>query len=201
LPSLANGPGEGFVAVSPDGTRYVFNWLVAYPAKTLNKKSPTPIELKSGALPEESSNTKIAPDTDELIVTPRASTAYRLMLSEVRILPTKVIDRFGNTVTYTYDPQRPANLKRIESSDGRVIAITYVADASGDTNRIRTVSDQTRTWTYSYHGTTGSESLAQVILPDNSTWELGEADKLLLTRTIQTTRPPASNVSRQTQRP
>ena len=27
LPSIQNGPGEGFVAVSPDGVRYRFDWL------------------------------------------------------------------------------------------------------------------------------------------------------------------------------
>jgi hypothetical protein len=54
-----------------------------------------------------------------------------------------------------------------------------VTDASGDTNRIQTVSDQTRTWTYGYHGITGSVSLDQVTLPDNSTWQLGEVDNLL----------------------
>jgi RHS repeat-associated protein len=179
VPTLANGSGEGFAAVGPDGTRYVFNWMVAYPAKTLSKKSPAPMALKTGSLPQELSNAKIASDTSEQAVTPRASVAPRLPLTEVWILPTKVIDRFGNTVTYSFDPQRPANLKRIESSDGRVITITYVTDASGDTNRIQTVSDQTRTWTYGYHGITGSVSLDQVTLPDNSTWQLGEVDNLL----------------------
>jgi YD repeat-containing protein len=179
LPSLANGSGEGFVAVSPDGTRYVFDWMVAYPAKTLSKKSPAPMALKTGILPQDLGSAKIVPDTDEQATTPRASTIPRLPLTEVWILPTKVIDRFGNTVTYTYDPQRPANLKRVESSDGRVITITYVTDTSGQTNRIQTVSDQTRTWTYGYYGITGSESLDQVTLPDNSTWQLGEVDKLL----------------------
>ncbi|MDP3086455.1 MAG: hypothetical protein Q8N44_22520, partial [Rubrivivax sp.] len=28
LPSVANGPGEGFVALAPDGTQYRFDWMV-----------------------------------------------------------------------------------------------------------------------------------------------------------------------------
>ena len=36
-------------------------------------------------------------------------TASVLEREEVRILPTKIVDRFGNTVTYTYDPAEPAS--------------------------------------------------------------------------------------------
>ena len=39
-------------------------------------------------------------------------TASVLEREEVRILPTKIVDRFGNTVTYTYDPANPRRLTR-----------------------------------------------------------------------------------------
>jgi RHS repeat-associated protein len=184
LPSLANDSsaakslGEGFVAISPDGTRYVFNWLVSYPATTLRKANDAPL-LLAPAPAAASVQAELKADAEEPLTTPHLVSTASLPRTEVWILPTRVIDRFGNTVTYTYDPQRPANLKQIESSDGRKITFTYVTDASGDTNRIRTVSDQTRTWTYDYQGTAGSETLVTVTLPDSSAWALGEADKLM----------------------
>lgn len=178
LPSLANDTsasktmGQGFVAVSPDGTKYKFDWMVTYQANVLTK----PFEVSEPAISDpplpESITAAMAveaplepPGTD-------AATTPTLPMTEVWILPTKVIDRFGNTVTYTYNPARPANLKSIVASDGRSITLTYHLDANGaETARIKTVSDGMRTWTYSYQ-TGVFTDLSQVQLPDGSKWQL-----------------------------
>lgn len=126
LGSLARGAGEGFLAVSPDGTQYRFDWMVA--------RDITPIKM---------------------------GTSYG-QFDEVWILPTQVRDRFGNTVTYTYDAADPWRVLQISASDGRQLTIGYRSDG-----RISTVSDDSRTWTYNY---AGDGSLASVVQPDNASW-------------------------------
>ena len=202
LPFLANDTtagktmGEGFVAVSPDGTRYIFNWMIAHLAPTLSKSDaapqgfakttePTDLQAQTEQIqiqePHVSNNGKNKDkDKGGGVVTPQIVSNPRLPLSEVWILPTRVIDRFGNWVEYTYDVSRPANLTRISSSDGRVITITYVADAAGPTNLIKSVFDGTRTWNYSYHGSGITSNLDKVTLPDNSTWDFSATDTLLV---------------------
>jgi hypothetical protein len=81
--------------------------------------------------------------------------------SDFYLMASKVTDRFGNWVRYTYDASNPLNLQRIESSDGRLITLTYVA------NLVSTVSDGTRTWQYLY----AQGSLGVVQQPDGSKWQ------------------------------
>ena len=83
---------------------------------------------------------------------------------EVWILPSVVTDRFGNTVTYNYDPANPSRPTSIVASDGRSLTMGVLPDGS------TTVFDGTRTWTY-----TGN----QVILPDNSRWTFNIAKPAL----------------------
>jgi YD repeat-containing protein len=193
--------GEGFLAISPDGTRYYFDWLVKYIAQTVRKATDAPQgvtavktamtqQLNSG-LPSKtgadgaSSGSPIAGSSPETPSSPDAINGAALQRDEVWLLPSKVVDRFGNTVTYTYDPQKPKNLTRIDSSDGRSLTLTYMLDSAGSNEVIRTVSDGTRTWTYGYHdyspGGNGSTvfSLDNVVLPDNSTWSFANFDGLL----------------------
>ncbi len=85
------------------------------------------------------------------------------------MLPTTITDRHGNTVTYTYDTAAGADRRRllgITASDGRSTALSYV----GTSNRIRTVTTGSRTWTYVYDI---ANHLHEVVLPDNSKWTLG----------------------------
>jgi hypothetical protein len=98
-----------------------------------------------------------------------------LAMSEISIHPTLVTDRFGNTVTYTFNPSSPNQLLSIASSDGRQINFTYVAG----TNRIQSFTDGVRTWTYSYTaaavdpnaGVPGTPyHLTSVTQPDGSAW-------------------------------
>lgn len=161
LPTLANDTsankdmGEGFIAISPDGTQYRFDWLATRPVQPLYKPGGTDALMAM-----------MAGDTPS----PDAYISGLLGRSEVWIMPTTVTDRFGNTVTYTYDISKPWQLTSIQASDGRTITLNYVAG----TNQINSIYDGTRTWQYSYTGNV----LATVTLPDATTWQLGAATDL-----------------------
>lgn len=131
LTTLANGTGEGFVAVSPDGTQYRFDWMATRPYPAMFGGDGT-----------------------------------RLSRREVWILPTLITDRFGNTVTYSYDAVDPWKLTRIQASDGRLLTLTYTS--VNGSSRIDTVTDGSRTWNYDY-GNAGE--LTRLTLPDASSWQ------------------------------
>lgn len=146
LPATASGePGEAFLALSPDGTQYRFDWLVSHPALLVVKNhsvSPRPPGDANRAGP------------------------YSLGRREHWMLPTTITDRHGNTVTYTYDTAPGADRRRllgISASDGRAITLTYV----GTSSRIQTVTTGSRTWTYVYDI---ANHLQEVRRPDNSRW-------------------------------
>ncbi|MGO4552033.1 hypothetical protein AB4059_13170 [Lysobacter sp. 2RAF19] len=127
LGATSNGAaGEGFLARSPDGTKYWFDRLVVWESATSIKKPAW-----------------------------QGGMAY-LARNEFRMLPSRVEDRFGNWVTYTYNGKL---LTSIQSNDGRQLTLVYDA-----LDRLSTVSDGTRTWTYDY--TSG----LKVTYPDLSVW-------------------------------
>lgn len=133
LASLANGSGEGFLAVSPDGVQYRFDWLASRFMRPLSRGS-----------------------------------SY-LARNEIWIMPTQVRDRFGNTVTYTYDSADPWKLLKIEANDGRRLTLGYIAtQVNGRArNLVDSVTDGVRTWRYGYDG---NGALTSVTRPDNSQW-------------------------------
>jgi YD repeat-containing protein len=129
LPTTANGqPGEAFLARSPDGKKYFFNHLVVW-----------------GQLPDLR---KFDDEQDEMV----------LSRYELRFLLTRVEDRFGNWVQYSYSGK---DLTSITANDGRQLTLTYAAPGGALTS----VSDGARTWTYSY--TSG----VSVTFPDSTTWQ------------------------------
>jgi hypothetical protein len=186
----ARPPGEGFLATAPDGTRYYFDWLVYFAAGEMMK--PGDMAGRSAARPGPAAATR-----DDLTeakgVEDRAPTPQhipwedegpaRLARSEVWILPSKVVDRYGNSVNYTYDPANPRNVTRIEARDSygvpekRAITLSYV------NNMIDTVSDGSDVWHYSYHGA----NLDAVLLPDGSRWDFSAFDSLLASIKMQNT--------------
>lgn len=145
LASNQNENGEGFLARTPDGTRYWFNYM----GQTR--------EAATSALEH-------LPDGIRVM--------HTLARKKNFLYATRVEDRFGNYVKYTYSnlADEPGKLTRIEASDGRTLTIGY----TGAT--ISSVSDGTRTWRYAYASTSsGRRTLTAVTLPDNSAWtiELG----------------------------
>lgn len=155
---LTIGAGEGFLAVAPDGTQYRFDVL-------MDRAYPPVYKSSTGALPN---TPPPVPNSNGGIIA-NAINGYLLYRKEVRILPSLITDRYGNTVTYTYDAADPWKLTSIVASDGRSLALTYEAGS----HRISSVTDGTRTWTYAYAtvGQTVQKILDSVTLPDASKWK------------------------------
>ncbi|MGH8107585.1 MAG: hypothetical protein ACREO1_02555 [Arenimonas sp.] len=89
---------------------------------------------------------------------------------EVWILPTRVEDRFGNYVVYTYHSTNPWKILSISSSDGRNIYFSYFDFYAAGNPHVSSISDGTRTWTYKYLADSGKGKLTDVLLPDGSKW-------------------------------
>ena len=141
LASIKNGTGEGFLAIDKSGTRYWFDWMAQYSEPSLK----TTVNIY-----------------------PSFPTKYPIRKNV--LYATRVEDRFGNYVTYTYTNawNAPGKLTQIASNDGRQLTLGYTG------SRVTSVSDGTRTWSYAY-GTTpkGRSTLTQVTLPDSSRWTMG----------------------------
>ena len=139
--SIKNGTGEGFVAITSDGTKYWFDWR----AQTFEPN----LELGQG---------------------------YYVRRARMALYATRVEDRHGNWVNYTYtnNAYSPVKLSQISSSDGRSLTISYIS--SGYRDYVSTVSDGTRTWRYEYeYFYTPFPLLKKVVLPDTSAWEFSFA--------------------------
>lgn len=94
--------------------------------------------------------------------TPIGNSRFRRML-----MVTKVQDKFGNYVNYSYESNR---LISIVASDGRRIDLTY----SG--GNVKTVSANGRIWTYNYQtiikpNNVSLTMLKEVVLPDATKWQ------------------------------
>ncbi|HVI26067.1 MAG TPA: RHS repeat protein [Xanthomonadaceae bacterium] len=99
LPSTKNQyPGEGFIARSPSGEKYYFDWVVTRPFGALTKRLGNYGDGKTGAF------------------------VASMARETVFFLVTRIEDRFGNWVTYDYDG---SNLRKITASDGRFITLTW----------------------------------------------------------------------------
>ncbi|MEY2168377.1 MULTISPECIES: hypothetical protein [unclassified Rhodanobacter] len=149
----ASDGGEGFIAIAPDGTRYTFAHLVYRPAAMLSEPYGTP--------PPPSTYTSAQSGPHPMMAT--SNILYR---SDALMYVTQIQDRFGNTLTYNYDPST-GYLSNITASDGRKVALSYVPG----TPLVQTVTVQAsnatpRTWTYSY----ANDRLTGVQLPDGSAW-------------------------------
>ncbi|MCH6484868.1 RHS repeat protein [Pseudoxanthomonas sp. LH2527] len=138
LPTIQNGSGEGFLAITPDGTKYWFDWMAASQRARLQKK-------KQGS-------THWGNDTTKYL--------HRNMYG---LYATRVEDRFGNWVTYSYGNAAagPVRLNSIQSSDGRSISVSYNAEG-----QVAQISAHGQAWNYGYSG----GRLASVTLPDGSSW-------------------------------
>lgn len=86
---------------------------------------------------------------------------------------TRVEDRFGNWVSYSYSnaANAPARLDAVSSSDGRSIALAY-----NERGHISRITSGTQTWTYHYtYPSAQAGHLSAIDLPDGSRWSLDMA--------------------------
>jgi len=151
LPGTANGvAGDAFLATAPDGTRYWFDWFAKREVAVITKTVGGPIDVLAAERQAAG------------VMAPPVGSGSGLAREEVRIFPTRVEDRFGNYITYTYDAAKPWRLLSMAASDGRSLTLTY--NAAG---HISTVTDGARTWTYTY-----GNGLTEVKLPDLSRWQI-----------------------------
>jgi hypothetical protein len=133
------GDGEGFLVHRADGTKYWFDWMALEQVLPLSSNVMAASSQAQGPTP------------------------VRMHQAKLALYVTRVEDRFGNWVTYSYSNKanEMVKLDSITSSDGRAISVTYV------NGLVSTVSDGSRSWTYI--GT--DRYLQEVINPDSSKWQ------------------------------
>ncbi|WP_229298716.1 hypothetical protein [Stenotrophomonas maltophilia] len=123
LPAIRNGTGEGFVVRTTDGTRYFFDWMAVRDQHDV---------LANEYYRDGNGNGTSQP--------------YLLVpVVDVFLYATRVEDRHGNWVSYSYDGANPTRLLAIISNDGARIDIDY--DAQGKIGAVRAGD---RTWRYNY---------------------------------------------------
>lgn len=147
LPSIKNGSGEGFLVSLPDGTKYYFDWMATQNATDLTD------------------NDSINSDGD-------GYDAWHLLapLTKHYLYVSKVVDRFGNHVTYNYDVNFPNRLTSIVSSDGARVDLRYDVN----TGLVSQVVAGARTWTYTYQGPSDRwYQLNAITQPDGAKWTFG----------------------------
>ncbi len=167
LSNLANSaeyPGQGFLAIDPEGTQYTFDWMVAYKIPRLTK--PAGLAHVPVQEPPPPSHDRTQEPTPDI---PPAFPAY-LERDEVWIYPTEIKDRFGNTVTFRWSG---GQLTNITASDQRMITLAYTGGRISAAT-VTTPDAGTRTWTYCYDNSktcnaTGTR-LTKAVRPDNSAW-------------------------------
>ncbi|WP_158678279.1 RHS repeat-associated core domain-containing protein [Pseudoalteromonas sp. T1lg23B] len=154
--TFGEGSYQGFVAKSPDGTKYYFNQLVF-------KKSNYVETFSSGKDPDS---------------------IKRPFVYEVHYYVDKVVDKFGNWVEYTYEAHTtdvrlempsyfyPKKLTQITSNDGRQVSLAYKDMIS---IQLDSITAGSKTWEYVYD----NGKLTEVKLPEGKSWKFDFARKLL----------------------
>ncbi len=157
LPTLqSGGTGEGFLAISPDGTKYTFDRMM----------------YRGGS-------------DEQTLAKPFASgLGYDIYFRyKYWLLATRAEDRFGNWVTYTYNANN--QLTQIQANDGRNIQITYGADgyiASASTST-HTWAYQYTVAPAVLGDNRIPKVLSAVVQPDGSSWSYQYDGNLVLTDT------------------
>lgn len=145
LPATKNGyPGEAFLAVSPSGEKYYFDWVTAHLRPALSKRYAN-----------------------------FAHSTASMDRQTVFFLVSRIEDRFGNYVNYTYSGDR---LTGIAASDGRFINLTWTG------GYVTSVSSSIGTWTYAY-GQTPNAVTVTTTQPDGSHWTYAASGALYIEAT------------------
>ena len=151
---------EYFVVTTPDGTKYHLSEQRIVediePAVMMNP------ELTALPCIIASPNPDCNPDK---LTKSEFSSALELQKNHIFLLASRVEDKFGNFVEYTYSGNN-AQLDSIKASDGREIELSY--NANGLLSKV-TAND--RKWLYGYGTQAGNvRELQTVTLPDEKTW-------------------------------
>ncbi len=160
IPTLNESAGQGFLARSPDGKTYTFNWI------------------------SRQNMTSVSYYEDEIMTQHSPVYLYR---AEYQMLPTRIEDRFGNWINYVWSNDSYAQLDRIETglrgstTPEATIKVFYSAQGL-----ISSITDGSRTWTYEYTAHTENSpantpytyySLSRVVLPgSNGAWQYSFGD-------------------------
>jgi YD repeat-containing protein len=151
-PSTANGkPGEGFLVLSPDGTKYWMDWLAYKPADTI-------AHAGGGALFRRDVSMLVSKIEDRF----GNSVTYQYDASGN---PTAIQGSDGRSLVLTYDTwQHPS-----KSSSG---AFNYPPAVRLRSATLQPGTSGARTWTYNYGSDPALPRLSEVRLPDGSSWSL-----------------------------
>jgi YD repeat-containing protein len=146
LAQTSNGQqGEAFLAVSPDGTKYWFDYLVGERARTIREHDEFGTWLKQ----------------------PRM--LARMLVSRIQDRFGNWIKyHYCNDVPAGCD----GRLTSIDASDGRVVSIAWRSDAPViDSITVQPGTTPARTWQYQYTDLSSTTAvLSAVVLPDGSRW-------------------------------
>ncbi|UYK66528.1 wall associated protein [Xanthomonas sacchari] len=132
-----DGTSEGFEVHTTDGVVYRINHMAIRPMVPLLK-----------------SEYWVSQGSQQLVQWVMKRQEYVLLVTSAR-------DRFGNTVTYDWDPSNPWQLKSIRASDGRRLDLTW----SG--GQVAEVRSGDKVWSYSEN---------RIIYPDKSYWDFTSMD-------------------------
>lgn len=133
------GRGEGYLLRTRDGRKIWFDWIGVNAYETLS--------------------------TEDISYFPTGSPVSMpryMQRVNFSLYATRVEDRFGNWVTYSYSNKsnQAVRLDSIQSSDGRKITFAY------NSNQLASVSANGRNWSYRFLG----GHLSEVVLPDGGKW-------------------------------
>jgi YD repeat-containing protein len=99
----------------------------------------------------------------------RPARGYKILRRMGYMYATRMEDRFGNWLTYSYD-QTTGRINSIDANDGRHVAFAYTADGKYIASVSVVTAASTRTWSYGYSPTASGVTLTSVRLPDGSQW-------------------------------
>ena len=133
------GGGDGFRMTTTMGLRYYFTVTAIRSAAAIRKRTFVTDPV----------------DSDQQMIFLARSRYY--------MLATKIEDRFGNAIEYTYNSS--GHPTRIWSNDGSEILLTYT------NGRLNSASSNGLTWQYHYVQAGDEYNLSSVVLPDASKWQ------------------------------
>jgi YD repeat-containing protein len=172
LPTTANGlPGEAFFAIDTDGTKYWFDQMafgaeVEALVEQVASGGSAAASLAASSAGPSSDEPGVSSGTDALFMFRRKGFMY----------VTRVEDRFGNYLAYSYNAAN--QLIEINASDSRRVVISWRADAPlVDNITLQPGTPQARVWRYEYSAPTDRDhrALTRVVQPDQTAWSFGMA--------------------------